>query len=803
MYQYIWDVETGGILLTNAESKMSKEPRPVYSSELDLLGFNKYWKYPKDDSSPIMWAESNNYIYYGRTIAKTKGGSYYTQPEIIILEDPEPNNSELKFVDIDRMIKKNEELLETLVQETILFVYNTFRKYRRKIDIFYVAFSGGKDSVVALDIVQRALPHNSFSVLFGNTNMEFPDTYELIEKIKIDCEQKQIKFYDAESKLDPKTTWKLFGPPSTVNRWCCSVHKTSPQINLLRKVTGKNDFTGMAFTGVRSEESINRSNYERISYGKKHSGQLSCHTILDWNSAELYCYILSRNLHINKAYKKGSARVGCLVCPNSTGKHEYIKRTMYQEKVDSYLKIISETSGKTEYSINEMKEFIDHGYWRTRKSGRELNFGQDKFEIIPNSHPPVIKVYQSKLKWQSWAKTIGDITQLSLNEYSIMFSQKAYIIRIEENNNMITFTLINCENSRDDIKFQSLMRSVIIKSLYCVGCRECEAECKYGCISMEKGIVIGDNCQHCFKCHEVAGHCLRYASIKNKISEGRKMASLDRYFTFGIRDDWMESFIQHEGNTEFWTSDGDGKVANKKKDAFKNFASDAGLIAYNKNIDGDKYSKYIPTLLAQVVFKEGNSSDTTWALLLANLAYSPMFNWCINHLEFDSEYTPDRLSLMLADAMPNDTKGRGKRNVIDSLKIILAKTPLGTNQIFADCDCNVKVTSAGRETITLNSFKRIGWDNPDPLVILYSLYKFAESCGDYYQFTLSSLLNNTIERDGISPSKIFGLDKQALIPLLNGLSVNYPDYISVSFSLGLDTITLNENHSSSDILELF
>ena len=30
MYQYIWDAETGGLLLTNEQSKFSKEPRPVY-----------------------------------------------------------------------------------------------------------------------------------------------------------------------------------------------------------------------------------------------------------------------------------------------------------------------------------------------------------------------------------------------------------------------------------------------------------------------------------------------------------------------------------------------------------------------------------------------------------------------------------------------------------------------------------------------------------------------------------------------------------------------------------------------------
>ena len=72
MYKYTWDEETGGLLLLPELSKFSKEPRPVYYKELDILGFDKYWNYPKDDHAPLLWAEANNYIYKGRTIAKTQ-----------------------------------------------------------------------------------------------------------------------------------------------------------------------------------------------------------------------------------------------------------------------------------------------------------------------------------------------------------------------------------------------------------------------------------------------------------------------------------------------------------------------------------------------------------------------------------------------------------------------------------------------------------------------------------------------------------------------------------------------------------
>jgi len=403
MYSYEYDSETGGILLNSSPLIFSKEPRPVYYQELDILGFDKFWNYKKNDSYPYMWAEANNYYYRGIKIAKTKGGSCYTAPEIIILEEPELNGEQLRYIDIPAMVEKNRSIMEGLVQDTIKNVYNTYISQRDEIDIFYVAFSGGKDSVVVLDIVQRALPHNSFAVLFGDTQMEFPDTYEVIELIQKQCKEKGISFYRATSKLKPEQSWKIFGPPATTNRWCCSVHKTAPQITLLREITNNSNFTGMAFTGIRAAESITRSEYDTISEGHKHQGQFSCHPIIEWNLAELFLYIYSNNLVINNAYLKGNSRAGCLVCPNSSGKHEYIKRSTYTKEVDFYLTRIATTSGKTNYSSEEMKAFIDAGYWRTRKSGRELNFGQDKYEAKSDGKIPTIVVFSEIGNWLQWA----------------------------------------------------------------------------------------------------------------------------------------------------------------------------------------------------------------------------------------------------------------------------------------------------------------------------------------------------------------------------------------------------------------
>lgn len=280
------------------------------------------------------------------------------------------------------------------------------------------------------------------------------------------------------------------------------------------------------------------------------------------------------------------------------------------------------------------------------------------------------------------------------------------------------------------------------------------------------------------------------------------MAGPDRYFTFGVRDEWLEIFAKYKGGKEFWLTDGDNKVANKKKDAFRNFTEDAGLTAYNKSADGDKYTKCLPTNFAEIIFKIGATSQAAWALILCNLVYTPAYNWFVNNLEQGVSYTPDAIEIMLSDVMENDTKGKGKRNVIDALKNTMAKTPLGKDNIFVVADISEKVSSSGKETITMTSIQRSSWRDPDPRVILYSLYKFAEKCGTY-QFRLSTLLDDTIERDGISPTRIFGLDRDTMIAILNGLTVNYIEYIDASFTLGLETITLRSEKKPEDILSLF
>ena len=772
MYSYEYDEETGGLLLNVTPCKMSKEPRPVYYKELDILGFDRFWNYEKDDSAPYMWAEANNYFYRGRKVASTKGGSLYTAPELVILEEPEPEGAPLRFVDVPAMVEKNRGLLEPLVQETIRSVYNTYVEYRKKVDVFYVAFSGGKDSVVTLDIVQRALPHNDFLTLFGDTGMEFPDTYSTVEKVQSFCETNGISFIRSKSELEPSCSWRQFGPPATVNRWCCSVHKTAPQILTLRKYLGKANFTGMAFIGVRASESVARSEYDYVSLGEKHRGQYSCNPILSWNSAELYLYIYAENLILNETYKKGNRRAGCLICPRAAERNDWMSRVWYTNEVDSFLTIIRDLYTESYQKPETLDDFIANGGWKARKNGRDISIGVNYSESVVNGKP-TIKIVRPRTDWKEWIKTIG-VLRNNESPYIISYKNEQFLFEVEETADGLSISY-DGELAKTRPVFIKLLKNVFRKAACCITCHECEADCHNGCIHMENGqVTISDKCIHCAQCHKAEKGCLLYKSLEMP-KGGSTMAgtkSLNSYSHHAPKMEWIQQFFTYKNDF-----DSNHSLGSQMYNFFKRFLRDAELT------EGGVLSPF-----AEKISQLSLDDNRAWALMLTNLAYSSQVGWFIKNLTINVAFTKEyTLSLLVADGAKESWVG----DVWSSLGRF-TDLPFGTVGLGVQFKENNKFVSV----------TRMPWQNPDATVILYSLYKFAEKCGDYYQFTLSRLLDHEAESDGVSPTEIFGLDRETMEKLLRGLSINYPDFITADFQLGLDTITLNSGKSSADVLEL-
>jgi phosphoadenosine phosphosulfate reductase len=792
MYSYTHDSETGGLLLNSTPSgKFSKEPRPVYAQELDILGFNVFWNYDKQNKIPYLWAEHNEYYYRGKLVAKVKGGDLRTKPEIEILAElPHCRGvgAKLQPVDLPLMIKKNRELLDAIEKVTLKRIFDVYKRYNGKLDVFYVAFSGGKDSLVLLNLVKKALSKEQFVIVFGDTGMEFPDTEETVKKIEKQCKKDGGVFLQAKSVYSPQESWELFGPPSRRIRWCCSVHKTVPQNLQLREFLKKNDYTGLAFVGVRGFESLSRSEYDYESYSAKVKGQHTSNPILDWTSAEIWLYTYAENVLINESYKKGHLRAGCIVCPMGGGKDDYMRQYCYSEEFSCFVDIIK----KSVVGDKDKKDhYVENDNWRARLNGRDIQTNEKlKVRCTENYKDSYlsIEVKNPRTDWQEWIKPLGKLLDKSKKkrkistekEYVLLFDNKQYEFSLytkEPETERSGYIVRIAEKAiKDNPSLIKYFKYVFRKAAYCVGCRLCSSNCCWGSISFENKLTI--DCKHCGNrdCFNVAEGCLIANSVRIPMNNSRREEVKINCFTHAPKPEWIRDFF--EKKDEFWRDN--NLNPNLQVPAFKRFLRDSNLIEKNDTI----------TTLVSIIKKLGDSSATSWGLALAQFAYNPEMRWFIENLEYGIDYSRQKfVDLLLAQSncKPNDT------SYILSAYRRFCNIPFGTALNFGYVD-------SPEEGKPIKTLRRNRCVVEDARVVLYSLYIYAEKSGNY-QFRLSDLFEK--REDALSPIQIFGLNRDTMEKMLLGLANSYPNFINTTFTHDLEKITLREEKTNDNVLTLF
>lgn len=512
MHNYTFDAETNGILLLDQEINpvACKEPRPVYAEEMNLLEFNARYKYPAECNAPLMWAERRNYFYKGLKLASLKGSEFVTKPELMD-EGSIFANDVLQPCNIPLMIDKNRALITALADSAIERVKKYYNEYKNKTNAIWVSFSGGKDSMVLLDIVQRALPHDAFKVFFTNTHMEFPDTYDYIDRIRVWCADRNIDFIVCQSDMLPEDSWHLFGPPCSYIRWCCSVHKSAPQQLKAREIYGRIGMKVFSFVGCRASESLARSKYDFLAKGKKHTGQDSLNPILDWNSAEVWLYTYMRNLPINLAYRKGNNRVGCILCPGGTKLREYIASRCYPEMYQKFYQYLKDTYDPKVLYTGDINDPHLGKIWVARKNGNGLLIPCN-YEDQRQNDTWVFTLTKVRTDWREWIKTIGILLN-DKSPYQIRFRKGVYSFTVQPLAGGGLDVRTTDLHTRECKSFIKMLKQVFRKAACCVMCRVCEADCPFGCLKMKDGkIAISDDCRHCSCCHHAKAGCYIYHS---------------------------------------------------------------------------------------------------------------------------------------------------------------------------------------------------------------------------------------------------------------------------------------------------
>ncbi|MFX0052532.1 MAG: PUA domain-containing protein, partial [Candidatus Hermodarchaeota archaeon] len=128
----------------------------------------------------------------------------------------------------NRIVRANIQSLEVLEREAIDFIEHEASKYPKQV----VAYSGGKDSLVTLDLVDRS--NVFYEIIFSDTGLEYPETLENIRKVG-DKYQKTIIIHENKS-WDFWERFDYFGPPSRNSRWCCKSAKLFPINEMLEMI---------------------------------------------------------------------------------------------------------------------------------------------------------------------------------------------------------------------------------------------------------------------------------------------------------------------------------------------------------------------------------------------------------------------------------------------------------------------------------------------------------------------------------------------------------------------------------------
>ncbi|MDQ1253187.1 MAG: phosphoadenosine phosphosulfate reductase [Euryarchaeota archaeon] len=450
----------------------------------------------------------------GKDFSKTK-----TSHEIAakILKIRKIDSSEVslhsEIPDIKVCVEANKKHLQMLGKNAINTIRGIVSRNEHKELPVYVSFSGGKDSLVVLDLARAALKQRELKAFFLNTGIEFPET---VEFVRIYCLENKVPLQEVNSGTAFWEQVEKFGPPAKDFRWCCKVCKLASAGELeAKKEIGSLSIAYLTIDGKRKHESFSRARIAATETNPFVPSQLNIFPIRDWKALEVWLYIYWRGLSYNPLYDLGFERVGCWLCPSALAA-EYLRvKELHPDMYDKWDSFLLEWAKNNGFSA----EFIKHGFWRWKelppkmlRLAEELGIStlaKDKIEdfeieVVGGISPCKAGGFsiEAGVRGIREKEALNLLTVLGNTVYAeelglLMVKTKKGTIKLFSNGNL----LVNSETKGEAVNLFTETVKQFLRLSRCTGCGICVKTCPVGAAALEgKRPYVKENCTGCGKC---------------------------------------------------------------------------------------------------------------------------------------------------------------------------------------------------------------------------------------------------------------------------------------------------------------
>lgn len=227
-----------------------------------------------------------------------------------------------------------------------------FEKIFKNDEGYYLAFSGGKDSVVVKRLIDMA--GVKYDAHYNITTVDPPELVRFIKREYPDVSMDR-GYWEKDGVLvkrgDPITMWNLIPerktPPTRLARYCCKELKESGgdgrlTVTGVRWAESTNRKANQGLVTVMGKPKENKQMVESGSFRQSNKGGVvltndnedsrlmieQCYQrrktvlnpIIDWDDDDVWEFIREYNVPYCELYDQGFKRLGCIGCPMGGGK---------------------------------------------------------------------------------------------------------------------------------------------------------------------------------------------------------------------------------------------------------------------------------------------------------------------------------------------------------------------------------------------------------------------------------------------------------------------------------------------------